>query len=159
MEKYILRNIGSIYRATNSFTDYIVKHVDLEKGQYQFLVRIQENQDINQEGLSSLLQVDKATTAKAIRKLIEKGYVVKTKSIEDKRNFKLQLTDLGKNTCDFLNKEEIFCIQSALKGLTKKEQNELNSLLEKINNNIGSIWSDIRNGKQNYYLNKIKNEY
>lgn len=159
MGRNILRNIGSIYRATNSFTDYIVKHVDLEKGQYQFLVRIQENQDINQEGLTSLLQVDKATTAKAIRKLIEKGYVIKTRSLEDKRNFKLQLTDLGKGICDFLNKEEIFCTQSALKGLTKKEQDELNILLEKMKDNIGSIWSDIRNGKQDYYLKKIKNEY
>lgn len=159
MGKDILRNIGSIYRATNSFTDYIVKQLHLEKGQYQFLVRIQENQDINQEELSSLLQVDKATTAKAIRKLVEKEYVVKTKSLEDKRSFKLRLTNLGKDVCDFLNKEENFCIQFALEGLTQKEQNELNILLGKMKDNIGSIWSDIRKGRQDYYVNKIKNEY
>lgn len=159
MDKEILRNIGSIYRAINSFTDHIVKEILVDKGQYQFLLRIQENNNINQKALSSILQVDKATTAKAIKKLIEKGYVIKKKSIEDKRNFKLQITPEGEKICDFLIKEENFCTQAALKGLTKKDKEQMKSLLDKMKNNIGNIWSDVRKGKQDYYKNKIENGY
>lgn len=159
MDKSILRNIGSIYRATNSFTDYIVKQINLEKGQYQFLVRIKENPNANQELISSLLQVDKATTTKAIRKLIDKGYVEKTKSIKDKRNFELQLTVLGSETCEFLEKEENFCVQYALNSFTKEEQDNLTVLLDKMKGNISSLWQDIRNDKTDYYLDHIKNDY
>tara|TARA_R110002050_G_C8952753_1_gene513510 strand:+ start:1833 stop:2312 length:480 start_codon:yes stop_codon:yes gene_type:complete len=159
MDRTILRDIGSIYRATNSFTDYIVKMINLEKGQYQFLVRIKENPNSNQELISSLLQVDKATTTKAIRKLIDKGYVKKTKSVIDKRNFELQLTELGSETCEFLDKEENFCVQNVLNGFNKEERIQANILLNKMKENISTLWQDIRNDKTDFYLEKIKNDY
>jgi DNA-binding MarR family transcriptional regulator len=56
-----------------------MKSINLEKGQYQFLVRIKENPGINQQDLSSILLVDKTTTAKAVNKLVGKGYILKKK--------------------------------------------------------------------------------
>jgi len=159
MDNNILRNIGSIYRGTNSFTDYIVKQINLEKGQYQFLVRILENPNANQDLISNLLQVDKATTTKAIRKLVDKGYVKKTRSVKDKRNFELQLTESGKETCKFLQKEENFCVQNALKGFTREDRIQANLLLDKMKENISTLWQDIRNDKTDFYLEQIKNDY
>lgn len=159
MKRETLRKIGSIYRATNSFTDYLVNHLSLEKGQYQYLVRINENPNINQETISNLLQVDKATTAKAIKKLIEKGYATKVKSSEDKRNYQLSLTLKGKEICDFLKKEEQYCTKMALKNFSNQEQEELLLLLSKMHDNIFNIWRDIRKNNKEYYLNEIQNEY
>ena len=58
-----------------------MKSINLEKGQYQFLTRIKENPGINQKKLSSLLLVDKTTTAKAVNKLVAKGYINKKTNI------------------------------------------------------------------------------
>ena len=106
MSKIILREIGKIYRALNSFSDSILKQHNLEKGQYQYLLRVNENPGINQQNLSSILLVDKTTTAKSVNKLVNKGYVSKKVAVADKRNFNLYTTEKGKQLCYFLDKEE-----------------------------------------------------
>ena len=75
MNKEILREIGKIYRALNSFSDFLMKSINLEKGQYQFLIRVKENPGINQQDLSAILLVDKTTTAKAVNKLVLKDKI------------------------------------------------------------------------------------
>ncbi len=47
---------------------------------------------INQEELSCYLKIDKGTTAKAIRKLEDEGYLVRDIDLKDKRAYKISLT-------------------------------------------------------------------
>ncbi|MDO7203460.1 MarR family transcriptional regulator [Paraclostridium bifermentans] len=84
MSYLILREIGKIARCLQTISDVEFREIGLEKGQYLFLVRICENPGINQEVLSNLLNVDRTTTAKAIKKLVEKDYVIKRHNANDK---------------------------------------------------------------------------
>lgn len=155
MDKEILREIGQIYRAVNSFCDYVMKSINLEKGQYQFLTRIKENPGINQKSLSSLLLVDKTTTAKAVNKLVDKGYINKKIDQIDKRNSNLYLTEKGKKTCVFLDKEEIFCNETFLKKLSKNQKKLLKEQLFAISDCTSSIYYDLREDKKDYYIDLI----
>ena len=101
MDYFILREIGMIARCVNSISDIEFREIGLEKGQYQFLVRICENPGINQERLSNMLKVDKTTTAKAVKKLISKDYILKEQSEKDKRAFKLYPNEKAKEVLDW----------------------------------------------------------
>ncbi|WP_375559181.1 MarR family winged helix-turn-helix transcriptional regulator [Bernardetia sp. OM2101] len=158
MNKEILREIGKIYRSLNSFSDFLMKSINLEKGQYQFLMRVKENQGINQQNLSSLLLVDKTTTAKAISKLITKGYILKKVDQDDKRNSNLYLTSKGEEICVFLEKEEQFSTKVALENLTNQQQEILLNQLKEISKNTQSLYSKLKNDEKEYYLKIINQE-
>jgi DNA-binding MarR family transcriptional regulator len=155
MDKDILREIGLIYRAVNTFCDYVMKSINLEKGQYQFLVRIKENPGINQKNVSSLLLVDKTTTTKAVNKLVTKGYIDKKVDQTDKRNVKLYLTPKGKKTCVFLDKEEQFCNDVFLEKLTKEQKKDVMTYLSAITDSSSLIYSDLKEDKKEYYIDLI----
>ncbi|WP_430400536.1 MarR family winged helix-turn-helix transcriptional regulator [Flavobacterium sp.] len=155
MDKEILREIGQIYRSVNSFSDYVMKSINLEKGQYQFLVRIKENPGINQKTLSSLLLVDKTTTAKAVNKLVVKGYINKEVDEVDKRNFNLYLTEKGKKTCVFLDKEEKFGIGVFLKKLTEEQKAILMEQLLAISDSSMEMYAELNQNNKEYYIDLI----
>ncbi|MCI2000004.1 MAG: MarR family transcriptional regulator [Clostridia bacterium] len=63
-------------------------------------MNLYENEGINQEELSSLLLIDKALTARTVKSLEEKGYVIR-KVAEDRRFKKLFLTDKAKSQKEY----------------------------------------------------------
>lgn len=159
MKKQILREMGKIYRTLNSFTDFLVKPMQLEKGQYQFLVRIDEHPGINQQSLSDLLLVDKTTTAKAVNKLVEKGYITKKRNEKDKRNFQLFLTESGESVCSFLRKEEQFAIYASLNHISNQDAEQLLEQLVDINKNIHHLYQGIKENNKEDYIQLIQEKF
>ena len=158
MNKEILREIGKIYRALNSFSDFLMKSINLEKGQYQFLMRVKENPGINQQDLSNILLVDKTTTAKAVKKLVAKGYIIKKVEQADKRNLNLYLTDKGKKTCILLVQEEQFATKISLGNLNKIEQEQLLTKLSEISENVTQLYSELKNDNKEHFIKLIQKE-
>ena len=158
MNKEILREIGKIYRALNSFSDFLMKTINLEKGQYQFLLRVKENPGINQQDLSTNLLVDKTTTAKAIKKLVAKGYIIKKVAQRDKRNLNLYLTEKGKQSCILLEQEEQFATKVSLNNLNSIEQAKLLKQLCQMSKNVSQLYNDSKKNNLEDFLNLIKKE-
>ncbi|MCY6371688.1 MarR family winged helix-turn-helix transcriptional regulator [Clostridium ganghwense] len=152
MDYLILREIGMIARCFQTINDIEFRELSLEKGQYLFLVRICENPGINQERLSNMLKVDKTTTAKAVKKLISKGYILKEQSKEDKRSFKLYPDKKAMEIYQFLRTEEDYSTETALKGFCNEEKEIVHKLLKKMRENIEKDWQAVKNGKDRGYL-------
>ncbi|WP_238883484.1 MarR family transcriptional regulator [Clostridium sp. YIM B02551] len=75
--------------------NYISKHLkeyNIGSGQYIFILNLYCNDGISQDKLSDLLAIDKGTTAKAIKKLEEAGYVRRDVDETDRRAYKLYVT-------------------------------------------------------------------
>ena len=90
----------------------------------------------NQEDLSKILKIDKGTTARAIKKLEEEGYVRREKDNLDKRANKVFLTEKGMDI-----KEDIYKILSQWESiisqsLEKEERILMINLLKKVCLNI-----------------------
>ena len=82
----LLREIGAIYRSIQSIMELRFRNKQLQRGQFIFLTRICEHPGIKQVELTRMCRVDKGTTAKAVRKLMEAGYVLrKPDSVTDGR--------------------------------------------------------------------------
>lgn len=135
-ERYIAKYISQLNRKAKSFVNKGVSKFGIKSGQIMFLIDLYKQDGKSQEEISESLQIDKASTAKAIRKLEEEGYVTRAKDKEDKRFNSIYLTDKSKEL-----KKDIYGVfdewhNSIGQCLTEEEELLLRQLLEKVCNNI-----------------------
>jgi DNA-binding MarR family transcriptional regulator len=88
----INRWISILYRHSQSHINKQVDKYNIGSGQYIFLLALYRKDGISQEEVSDHLKIDKATTAKAIKKLEKEGYIKRDINSEDKRAYKVFLT-------------------------------------------------------------------
>ena len=134
---YIARNISTIYRISSAHFSKELKKLNIGSGQYLYMIYLYNNEGCTQEEMSTRLSIDKGTTAKAIKRLEEEGYVKRIPHEEDKRAYRVYITPKG-----FEIKKEFyevlqnwnFYIEEALKDDEIKELNTLlNKIIKKIN--------------------------
>jgi len=147
----VLREIGMIARCLSTISDVEFKDLNLAKGQYLYLVRVYENPGIIQEKLASLLKVDRTTTAKSVKKLIEAGYIKKVKTQENKKEFKLFCTNKGEDIYSLLKKEEEYTASMSMDNLSQKDKNHLLKMLSTMRINIEEEWIEIKKGNRRDY--------
>ena len=88
----IVQYISILYRNGQSYFAKRLGSLNIGSGQYVFLMTLYRKGGISQEELSSYLKIDKGTTAKAIRKLEDEGYLVRDIDLRDKRAYRIFLT-------------------------------------------------------------------
>ncbi|MFR9070599.1 MAG: MarR family winged helix-turn-helix transcriptional regulator, partial [Paraclostridium sp.] len=101
-------------------------------GQVMFLLELYRGDGKNQEEIADALNIDKGTTARAIKKLEKEGFLIREKDKIDKRAYKIYLSEKGKST-----KDTIYSIMDKLEekrtaNLNEEEKNTLIILLKKI---------------------------
>lgn len=130
------RYSAAIYRLCQSIFNYKLKEFDMKSGQYDFFLAISKNEGMTQKEICDRLYVEKSTTAKAIKNLIDAGYVCKKQVENDKRSYTLYLTKKGKKASAkveavFLEMLEIFS-----KNIPVKVMEESILVLKKVINNL-----------------------
>lgn len=145
LESKVLRFVGTLSRAINSKADFKYKQFNLQKGQYMFLTRVCENPEINFVDLSNMLKVDKTTTTKAVKKLIDGGYLNKQQDENDKRGYKLTPTKKALEVYKFIIEEESKQLEISFRDFTEEEKQMANRLIERMSENIEEYWLDIKN--------------
>ncbi|MDB0438695.1 MarR family winged helix-turn-helix transcriptional regulator [Clostridioides difficile] len=144
LDSNILREVGTLSRAVNSINDMKYKELKLQKGQFTFLTRICENPGINLVELSNVLKVDKATTTKAIQKLIKAGYVDKKQDEFDKRGYNLTPTNKSLEVYELIIEEENRSIEICFNKFTDEEKQTANNIIEKMRKNIEEEWFKVK---------------
>ncbi|MCY6369975.1 MarR family winged helix-turn-helix transcriptional regulator [Clostridium ganghwense] len=91
--KSIGRWVSMLYRYQQCYIGKQLKEYNIGGGQYSFLLALFKKDGISQEEISKILYMDKGTTARAIAKLEKEGYVVRKQDEEDKRAYKIYLTE------------------------------------------------------------------
>ena len=140
MDKKNCENVGKyisqLYRRGGAFITTRIDEYNIGQGQFMFLMELYIEDGKNQEDLSKILKIDKGTTARAIKKLEEEGYVRREKDNLDKRANKVFLTEKGMDI-----KEDIYKILSQWESiisqsLEKEERILMINLLKKVCLNI-----------------------
>ncbi|AGK96355.1 MarR family winged helix-turn-helix transcriptional regulator [Clostridium pasteurianum] len=117
------RLVGILNRQSQDYMTIAYKSIGISFSECIFLLNLYGNEGINQEKLSSMLLIDKAATARSIKSLEKKGFLMRKISKEDKRAKKLYLTGKGKDC-----KEQIFSslrkwIDFLTEGMDKETKN------------------------------------
>ena len=82
--KHIGKYISQLYRKGSVFINKEVSEYGIGSGQFMFLLELYINDGKNQEEIAETLKIDKGTTARALKKLEEQGFVTRIKDENDK---------------------------------------------------------------------------
>ncbi|BFT74821.1 MarR family winged helix-turn-helix transcriptional regulator [Paenibacillus sp. P36] len=131
----IPRWISLLYRYGQMYIGEHLKAYDIGKGQHIFLNALYKEDGLTQEELADYLKIDKGTTAKALKKLEEQGYITRTVSEKDKRCNEVHLTEKA-----LLIKEDVRKVltdwrERLTDGLSQEEKQLALTILEKMGNN------------------------
>lgn len=102
---------------------------------YMFLLPLFHNDSITQEQLSLNLNVDKATTARAVKKLEQEGYIIRIIDETDKRAYRLCLTNKAINARPDIINILTNWRNTLTNGFTEEEKTQALTLLERMSFN------------------------
>ena len=128
--------ISIIHRTGSSFLSKEFSKFNIGSGQYMYLIHLYKNDGLSQEELTEILNIDKGTTAKSIKKLETEGFVMRVKDKNDKRINRVYLTPKALEIKDeFLS--TINAWENTLtSNLSYAEKEQALTLLKKITYNI-----------------------
>ncbi|CAH1855926.1 MarR family winged helix-turn-helix transcriptional regulator [Convivina praedatoris] len=128
----LFRLIGSISRRATREVNQMVKAYDLDNNLFLYLLRIVEHPGLTQYELIQLVEVDKTTMSRSLKKLLDKGYI--RKAVDDQnRNFKrLFPTGQALNIQKEIAQIESEYVDEQLVNLSTDEKGKLSAILLKI---------------------------
>lgn len=131
--------ISCIHRSGNVFLSKRLNQYGVGYGQYLFLLYLYKFDGLSQEELSEILNIDKGTTARAVKKLEEHELVIRVKDKSDKRTNKVYVTDKGKSIEEGIYQVLREWEEILTSNLTIEEKNQILNILKKISINKCSI--------------------
>lgn len=127
--------ISVLHRYTQIHLSKELKPYNLGSGQHRFLLVLFHEDGISQEMLSSILLIDKATTARAISKLEKEGYVFRQVDPNDKRSYRVFITDKAKEFKPILKNILDNWSHQLANNFSEEEKEQLLDLLSKMSKN------------------------
>lgn len=130
------RYSAAIYRLSQSIFNYKLMELGISSGQYDFFLVISRNEGITQKDICDILYVEKSTTAKAVKNLLDKGYIYREQIQNDKRSFSLYLTEKGKEVSAKV--ESVFgeILEVFAKDIPEPVIDETTAVLKKVIGNL-----------------------
>ena len=124
------------YKEFQKYCEEKLKPYNLTNGLYMYLIFIHKKPGSTLNEISRALKLDKALTTRAIKKLIEYGYVEKVVNENDSRSFNIYATE----KCDeaMVQMKNLFVEwqKIILKGFSKEETETFQALFKKASSNI-----------------------
>ena len=111
--------ISVLYRQFQIYINNNTKDLQISASEYIFLMEMYKNDNMSQEQLSKNLIIDKSATARAIKSLEEKEYIIRKKDDNDKRTNRIKLT------------KKCIEIKDRLSNLLEEWNNEITSDIDK----------------------------
>ena len=111
--------ISVLYRQFQIYINNNTKDLQISASEYIFLMEMYKNDNMSQEQLSKNLIIDKSATARDIKSLEEKEYIIRKKDDNDKRTNRIKLTKKGIE------------IKDRLSNLLEEWNNEITSDIDK----------------------------
>jgi DNA-binding MarR family transcriptional regulator len=129
------RYISILYRSGKMYINNKFEKYNIGNGQYLFLLSLSHNEGVTQEEMSCKLFIDKGTTAKAIKRLEDEGYVKRSVDDKDKRAYKVYLTEEGRKVTAEISEVLHDWNDILTSGFTEEEKGIALNLLQRMQEN------------------------
>jgi DNA-binding MarR family transcriptional regulator len=130
------RYITTISRHLQTFINKRLEPYNLAAGQFLFFITIHHHEGLYQDELSERVNVDKITTSKMVKKLVDEGYVRKANDPQDRRFSRLYLTEKGQSVFPLVRRILDDTTDILASGLTSEEEQHIRMLLPRMLSNI-----------------------
>ncbi|AKB85264.1 MarR family winged helix-turn-helix transcriptional regulator [Methanococcoides methylutens] len=97
-EEFVGKHISYLHRYARRYYDRELEPYGIGGAQLQILMPLYKMDGISQELLAQTIKVDKTTIARSIKKLVDKGYILRQTDEKDRRSYRIFLTEKGKTT-------------------------------------------------------------
>lgn len=113
------------------------EHIGFTHAQWRALVHLSENENCRQIDLAEILEIKPITLARQIDLLEESGLVRRNKDVDDRRAYRLEITDKAR-----LIMQELWTIADAVEAevlvaLSDEERRSIVALLERVKASLG----------------------
>ena len=146
MEHELDRWFFIIHRCRHAFLREKFGRLDVEVRLLPFVLFLSEHQGVRQEDLSSYTGLDKPTVAHAVKRLVHLGYVVRERNPEDRRSYRLALSQQGKRLLPRVRSAMQQWNEAVLASLTDDERQTLEVLLGRLARAAGELTGREANG-------------
>ena len=110
--------------------------IGLSPIEYSYIMILSDEKVKTQEELTKAAMVDKAQTTRAVKSLLEKGFINKVQCPDDKRAYHISITNKGLEIVPKVKKEIIAFETMLNQGLTKQEQRNMKKYLIQMIRNL-----------------------
>lgn len=131
--------VSIVHRYFRSYIDKEFAGLDIKGGYLQFIHALYRHDGLSQDELSEALGMDKTTTARVIKELVGLGYVIKEHDPQDKRFYRLSLTNKGKAVIPGLEKILKHWAEVLAAGFTEDERQLALDILKKMAENAAEF--------------------
>ncbi|NDI76935.1 MarR family transcriptional regulator [Psychrilyobacter piezotolerans] len=97
--------------------------------------------------MSKYLLIDRATTTKAVTKLLKSGLIEKIPDDKDKRAFNLYLTPKGEEACKTIKVEAADFLKEMIKDIPEEEYIKTINTLDQMLKNVKNMHTEIKKYK------------
>lgn len=105
MDQTIGRMITLLARKSQGYIGDALKKYGLTAAEQPFFMALQHYEGVTQEELTAIVCVDKAATARAVKSLENKGYLIRVQDEHDRRRNRIYPTGEVKRLADAVNRE------------------------------------------------------
>jgi len=138
-KKELVQTISILYRYQVIILNQRLANYGIKTGLAPFILSILNSPGISQIKLSRELCIDKATTTKAVTKLIQGDFIEKVSDQKDKRAFKLYITPKGRDLCKNITDVGRSFKAEILEGCSESDYKTTLKVLDKILENMKNI--------------------
>lgn len=143
MENTLGYRISDLARLMRKRFDEESRDLGVTNSQWRVIVNVFRQPGINQGALAELLEVEPITTCRMVDRLEIAGLVERRRDPNDRRAWKIHLTDAAMPLIDKLKERAAALNAVALAGLGERDQAEFIRMLDIIRQNIASDPSDM----------------
>lgn len=129
--------VSDIARQLRKRFDAYARDLAITGPQWRVLLLIERNPGLKQAKVAELLDVEPITTCRMVDRLEQAGLVERRRDPDDRRAWRLFLTDLTAPLIDSLRGYGTLLADDALGEMTDNEKKVLMQLLRRIRDNLG----------------------
>ena len=134
-QESIGRWISLLHREAGITIGNRLKQFDIGGGQHHILMILYHEDGLIQDEIARLVCVDKATVGRAVKKLQEKGFLVREQDVNDKRAHRIHLTEKGWSMENTLRKILTDWTTVLATGFTPEEKGMAIEMLKRMHGN------------------------
>ena len=109
---------------------------DLSKREFSVVIFVGKNSEVIMKDIADYLSIPVSTTTGLVDKLVEKGYLNRVYSKEDRRAIKIALSKYGLDCFNLLESILRHMSGTMLAGLSNSDQQKFIQLMEKVTENL-----------------------